>query len=534
MTGLFPVLAVEAIAVALVTLALGALLATAASRSLHADLDLPDVLALAVPAVSAYAFVLELAHIAARGHVFSEPWLVRGLTVGAALAAAAAAVRKRPALGDRPTWIALAVVSVAIVCIWGSPVARVVPLGPPGSDAGMHAGWASQLLNGETTPSASISGPIPNAYPWEFHAVLATIAVLTPGGRPYGALAPMQLVQTAGAVFALFALGRRVAGRLGPGERSWLGGAATAVLGALAGGNVFVLLGVAAGTPRAGGPRGTYTLSSANLAPPVARDLGFVLFVTVLFLLVLAAGARRRWAALGAAGTVLGLAAVTSPEFLFVGAGAAVLVVALTPEMRRLRGLAAVFAPALAILAVWLVPLVVSYLRVGGFVDATVNPAIRLGPGDIPLSWALLIPLAAYGIAVSLARARRRRWVSDAAALVTLGTTVVAGLAVLVSGLIPRVLGSGFDILGRASRYWPILELGVAVLAAIGVTDLVERLAARRVAAAVAVAAAVLAVEVPLPVAASIDLPMQASRTPGLARALLDRGPNAFTAPGDT
>src|SRR5947208_1935249 len=134
MTGLFPVLAVEAIAVALVTPALGALLATAASRSLHADLDLPDVLALAVPAVSAYAFVLELAHIAARGHVFSEPWLVRGLTVGAALAAAAAAVRKRPALGDRPTWIALAVVSVAIVCIWGSPVARVVPLGPPGSD----------------------------------------------------------------------------------------------------------------------------------------------------------------------------------------------------------------------------------------------------------------------------------------------------------------------------------------------------------------------------------------------------------------
>ena len=135
------------------------------------------MLALAVPAVSAYAFVLDLAHIAARGHVFSEPWLVRGLTVGAALAAAAAAVRKRPALGDRPTWIALAVVSVAIVGIWGSPVARVVPLGPPGSDAGMHAGWASQLLNGETTPSASISGPIPNAYPWEFHAVLATIAL---------------------------------------------------------------------------------------------------------------------------------------------------------------------------------------------------------------------------------------------------------------------------------------------------------------------------------------------------------------------
>jgi len=46
----------------------------------------------------------------------------------------------------------------------------------------------------------------------------------------------------------------------------------------------------------------------------------------------------------------------------------------------------------------------------------------------------------------------------------------------------------------------------------------------------VAVAAVVLAVEAPLPVATSIDLPMQTSRTPGLARALLGRGTNVFTA----
>jgi len=470
MTGLFPVLVIESIAVALVTLALGALLAAGASRSFGVELDLPDALALAVPAVCAYAFVLELAHIVSGGRVFSDAWLVRGLTAGVALLTAVAAVRRRPPLGERRTWIALAVVSIAIVWIWGSPVARMVPLGSPGSDAGTHAGWAGQLLNGETTPSALISGPIPNAYPWEFHAVLATVSELTPGGRPYGALPPLQLVQTAGAVFALFALGRRVAGRPGSEGGSWLGGTATAVLGALAGGNVFALLGVATGTPRTGGPRGTYTLSAANLAPPVARDVGFVLFVAELFLLLLAARARRPWASLGAAGVVLGLAAITSPEFLFAGGGAALVVLILAPAIRRLRALAAVFVPAVAILAVWLVPLVVSYVRLGGFVDTTVRAGIRLRPGDILLSWGLLIPFAAYGLAVSLARPRRRGWVLDPIELVTVGAFAFAALAVLVSGLLPRILDSSFDILGRAGRFWPFAELGLAVLAAVAFT----------------------------------------------------------------
>src|SRR5439155_11825390 len=166
----------------------------------------------------------------------------------------------------------------------------------------------------------------------------------------------------------------------------------------LAGRNVFALLGVATGTPRTGGPRGTYTLSAANLAPPVARDVGFVLFVAELFLLLLAARARRPWASLGAAGVVLGLAAITSPEFLFAGGGAALVVLILAPAIRRLRALAAVFVPAVAILAVWLVPLVVSYVRLGGFVDTTVRAGIRLRPGDILLSWGLLIPFAAYGL----------------------------------------------------------------------------------------------------------------------------------------
>jgi hypothetical protein len=528
-TGAFPAFALGSAAIAVAALAFGTLLVLAAAGRLR--LDLPDVLALSVPALCAYAFVLELLHIASRGRVFSDPWLVRDITVGAAVAAALVAARRRPPFGDGRTWAALAVVTVAIVGIWGSPIARIVPLAPAGTDAGTHAGWASQLIDGETTPSAPITGRIPNAYPWEFHALLATVAEITPGGRPYGALAPLQLVQTAGAAFALFALGRRVAGRRSGRPRSWLGGSATAVFGALAGGNVLALLGVATGTPRAGGPRGTYVMSSANLAPPVARDVGFVLFAAALFLLVLVAERRGDPGPAVGAGIVLGLAAITSPEFFFAGAGAAVLVLALARGLPRLRSFLAVFVPALAVVAWWAVPLAVSYARVGGFVDTTVHGAIRLAPGALALSWALVVPLGVYGVVTALRRSGTGAGrVTDPAALVPLSAAVAAMVAVLASGLIPGLLGAGFDIVGRASRSWPILELALAILAAIGLTHLLERAAAANVPLAVAVAAVVLAVEVPLPVATSIDLPRQTSRTPGLARALLGRGPNVFTA----
>src|SRR5205823_7968252 len=84
---------IESGIVALAFLGFGYLLADFATARLRVD----DVLrwGLAVPAVAAYTLVLMLLHMASRGRVLSDPWLVRGLTLAAALVLVALRARRR-------------------------------------------------------------------------------------------------------------------------------------------------------------------------------------------------------------------------------------------------------------------------------------------------------------------------------------------------------------------------------------------------------------------------------------------------------
>ena len=521
MLDVFPGVAAQALVVATGLFAFGLLLARAL---IGGDArDRASLVALAFPALAAFALLLALAHITTGGAVFSQPWVVRAATALAAVGAALAVVLRRGreralAPAGRATAIATGVVLAGGLALWCLAVVHAVPVGRPSGDTAWQMGWANQLLAGETTPSTVIAGAIPNYYPWLFHAVVAFVAAFTPGGTAYHALAPLQLLQVAGAILALVALGRAVA-------RHWAGGAGAATFGALAMGFGFALLPAVqrvAPTPRTGGPRGTYTAALNNLPAPLPRDLGYALLLAVLVLLALAATGRSRRLEV-AAGVVLGLCGLASAEFFFAGLGVAGLVTVFGARGERLGTGLRLVIPAVGVYALWVGPLIASYRRLGGFVNTTAVDPIALSPLEILMAWGPSTILGAYGFALLVARARADR----PARLPLLFVAACSAILVAVSA-IPAVLGEGFEVLGRAPRSWPVLHLAVGILAGVGAGDLVVRAARVRRVLAGAVVAVILALALPFSVAIAVDDLQTPPGAPVLARTMLGE-PSVFS-----
>src|SRR5207244_8215698 len=113
----------------------------------------------------------------------------------------------RPKLSSRREMIVAWGMCFVALLAWGSPVGRLLPIDAMG-DTPWHMGLASQILNGESTPAATVTGAVPNYYPWMFHAVIALLAQFAPGGRAFHALGPLQLFLAGGSALTLFALGR--------------------------------------------------------------------------------------------------------------------------------------------------------------------------------------------------------------------------------------------------------------------------------------------------------------------------------------
>jgi hypothetical protein len=450
---------VEAMLVAGAILLFGYLLADAVlpRRGIHLALRW----GLAVPAVAAYILLLMLAHILTGGRVLSNAWLTRGLTMAAAAALAIAKFRRRDGRaerGDAYAIVMLAAASIVLIALvmWSGKVFRLLPLSQAG-DIPWHMGMATELLNGETTPAASVTGTIPNYYPWLYQAMIAFLARFTPGGRAYHALAPLQLLHVAGAALALFALGREITGK-------WMGGVSTAFFGSIAG---------AFGRQYPGGATlRPYNVAFFNQPPPFPRDIGLLLLFAFLALLV-AGLTRKNTRILVSAGIALGLAGLAGAESFFVGMGVAAVTAVLSPGLGRLRTAVSLIVPALAVYAIWLVPLVVGYLRLGGFVNITIRGPVNLTPAEILAAWGISVVLGAFGFIRWLPRAR-----DDPGARVALVLVAVAVGVLLLSVLIPRGLGESFLALGRRHRYWPLLHLGVAIYAGLGASELIE-LAAR-------------------------------------------------------
>ena len=511
MTGWFFVFAAQAAIVAAGLMAFGYLIADALTR--RRQLDAFSRWALAFPAVVAFSFVVMIFHIASRGRILSNPWLVRALTSAFAAALIVRKIRRgdaRERISGSDVIAATGVVVVALL-LWATPVLRVVPLVPASTDTKWHMGWASQLMNGETTPSTLLTGDVPNYYPWLFHGLVAFVASFTPGGRAYHTLGPLQILQVVGAALALFSLGRLVG-------RTWIAGASVALFGSMAAGLAVALIDrfdAVIRTPRGGGPRGTYNASYNNLAPPLPRDLGYTLLLA--FLLLLVAGlVERNPVLLAGAGTVLGLAGLTSAEFFFVGLAVAVVIALLGRDLPRSTLALTLLGPAIGLYAIWLAPLIASYVRLGGFVNTTGVGPIVLSPVAILMSWGLVTPLAAYAVVRWLPAHR-----ADPGARVLVVLVFMAAAFVLTSSAIPGLLGPGFLILGRATRYWPIVHLALALFAGMAAAELIQRTAAWQRVAGIGVAALLLGFSLPVPISASLAVARASQGSAVLGSAIL-------------
>ena len=456
---------------------------------------------LAFPGLVAYGLVLMLIHIATGGILLSSRvavWVVVGASLLALLAWRSLRARRNegPRIPiPRAAILSLVILMAAGVLIWGWPAFRILPIAWGGDiDIIHHMGWASEVLNGGTLPSGPLSGDIPNYYPWLYHGLLALVAQFVPSERAYVAMDAMQFLQVTGAVTGLFALGRYVAGR-------WIGGASTALLGALSGGfGFFVARGthlISGGQLRSSGvgrflgdllSRRSYHLAFENLAPPLPRDVTYALVPAFALLLMMGLKERnRRWLLL--AGVLMGMEGLLGAESFIVTFGLSVLVTLLPGTLPRRQVAVSLLLPGLALWSLWVIPLFVHYVEFNGFRNLASAP-VSLTFWDILGGWGIATPLAVIGGLLSV-----RRWREDPPIRVALLLMIAAAAPMLASLVLP--VGRGFTTLERDHRYWPIFFLAVVIFGGLGLTELIER--ARRRRAGLAIVAAVVAVGLALP-----------------------------------
>jgi hypothetical protein len=526
---------VAGIVVALFFLSIGSLVADALiGRKVF---DRVVRICLALPGFMVLTLGLMLLHIVTGGAVLSNPWVTRAavaLTV-AALVGRKVFLRRRaepPPSSPRSHYVALAAVVAGGLILWGFPATQLLPL-DRGWDTDRDGGYASQLLNGETTPSAAVTGEVPNDYPWMHAASTALLASFTPGGRALSAHVPLFFLQVLGAVMALFGLGLELTRRLH-------GAVAAALFGALSGGFGYLISGGPAIVlvPRANDGRDalnylgdmlfvrSYNMSFNNLAPAFPRDLGFSLLAAFLLMLVLGFS-RHSLRTLIGAGVVLGIVGLTTGESMPFGIGAAALLALAPPpslvadgEKRRFarwQVVAAVLMPALGVAALWAAPLVYNYSQLGGFRGSYNTPVILTPPAFLG-SWGITVPFAVYGAYRFIPEAK-----GHPGARIILATLASALVLLLLPVLVPLLPVPGFTTLARSHRYWPLLYLPIALYAAVGASRLQEALAGRRRRLALSLSILTVTLAVPSPLLASLALPAEKPARPPVEQSLLGR-----------
>lgn len=109
---------------------------------------------------------------------------------------------------------------------------------------------------------------------------------------------------------------------------------------------------------------------------------------------------------------------------------------------------------------------------------------------------------------------------------VVLGFLVAAVATLLASSLSGALLGEGLAAISRRHRYWPIVCLALAILAAVGASDLWARLwRRRRRAVALLSALLVVLVALPSPMLASLAHPDEIRTRPVVGMAMAKGGP---------
>jgi hypothetical protein len=510
---------VASIVIAALLVGLGYLLADAVMGRRTGDPILR--LGLAVPALTAYVLVLMVLHMWTGGRVLRAGWPTVALTLAVAAVLVFFKIRRWRAArlappGPRRPVVAALVCAAVGVALWGAPVFARLPLAW-GGDVPWNVGFASEILNGDTTPSSNTVGDTPNQYPWLYHADLAFAAHFAPGGRAFDGLETIEVLQIVGSILALFAIGRELTGSL-------VGAGAAAVFGAMSGGfGFFAVRGIHVTSSRAADALKyfgdliqvrPYNVSFSNLSPPFPRDLALLMLLA--FLVQVAYGLRhsdRRF--LIGAGVSLGMAGLAGAESFIVGVFIALAIVVLPTAVGRLRKAVAIFVPAGLVYSLWLVPLAASFIRLHGFVNITKVEGVELPAWAILGSWGIATIFGAYGFARLAPKVK-----SDSGAQVVIAALAGAGIVLLISTFAIRGLGESFLALGRRHRYWPLLDLGVVLAAAYGAADLFRRLWERRRALAVALSVVTLGFAFPSPTIASLAVAGRDPEIPLLAASL--------------
>jgi hypothetical protein len=377
----------------------------------------------------------------------------------------AGTVRRRWPRG-RPSLRVAALVAV-LVFLFVLPVFRG-GTGARGGDTPWHLGWTEQLLGGQAVPT----GPAPeysrNAYPWGWHAVLATATRLLPGADPLVAHDALQILL----VFAIPLGAACLARRVRP-DAGWSAAAAAGLVGGF--GWLLVEEPDFVTSPSEARYGADLMVASPNsvyeLFPPaLPRELALVLLAGVG---ALALGAARRgeprrgWATGGALG-VTGL--VNIPMFVS-GLAWVAATSATAPRGARVRTAGRALGGAGAVLLLWAGPVIADFFRHGGFV-----PVGTLGV-EWPLvtalgAWGLLLPLALAGMTIAMREGGRSMVVALG------GATVVLLVATKLRPILGWDLAATATLLHQG-RVWPTAHLLGATFAGVALAWLGEAVGRR-------------------------------------------------------
>jgi hypothetical protein len=478
------------------------------------DIGLPERCLAVTAGFCAFACALMVVNIITGGVIFGSPWPVPV----AGLIVLALGVVRRVHPRNIP-WLPVLAFAALLVVIFIWPVVQGGS-GVRTGDPPWHLGWTEQLLGGESIPT----GPAPefsrNAYPWGWHAVLATLVRLVPGSDAVLAHDALHVVLVFAIPLAAACLARLIVRRTG-----WFAAGAVALVGGFgwigAGGPAFSTVPLEAQYGAdlvVASPNSMYEL----FPPAFPRELGLVLlgFAGVLITAAVRNSSTRM---AGMAGAVIGLSGLTSVPMFLAGLVWAVSGAIVAERGLRRRMLLAQLGGAAIVMAPWIGPLVVNFVRYGGFVNVTQRLGVEWPLPSALWSWGILLPLAILGAVLASRSTRRPRTVLAFAC----GSLLLLTLSVLRGEL-------GWDLGGNATllhqgRAWPVVHLLGGAFAGVALLAGFDWLALRDRVLALAVCAVVLLVGLASPWFASRGLTdVIQTHEDGFIYTRYDLGPGSF------
>ncbi|HEX3327030.1 MAG TPA: hypothetical protein VHV50_08550 [Actinomycetota bacterium] len=425
---------------------------------------LPERALIGLAGLFGFAIAAMVVNLVTGGAVFGLPGIVT--LAGAVVVLLGAHRRTWP---RQVPWKPLLLFAVVLVAIYMRPVIA----GGSGARLGdpqWHLGWTEQLLHGEAIPT----GPAPefarNAYPWGYHALLATIVRLVPGSSTLVALDTTHVLFLMGLPLAAATLARR----LRP-DAGWFAAVAVSLIGGF--GWISSHGAAFAATPSQAHHGADLVVASPNavyeLFPPaLPREVGLITLAVAAWLAVLAAGSATRVGADGtrpggatlrlavAAGIAAGITGLISVP-LFVTVLVWLIAAAIVaPHGSKLRLLLAFIAAAIGVFALWAGPVAADYFRFGGFTNVTPHVGTEWPLGQGLASWGLLGPAAALGVVLM--------WLRRNSGSRTLLAFAAASAVLMAVALARPVLHwhlAGNRTLLYQGRVWPPAHLLGAALA---------------------------------------------------------------------